>query len=297
MFVLTGSDEASKEFAKSLARSLNEKLHVLVEKKFPDGEQYIRLPEIPKSEERVVFVQTFIPVQDTMIIKTLLTIDALREKGVKNIDLIVPYFAYSRQDREFLPNEAVSIRTVLKILKDMGASRLFTVEIHKKDSLRYFGDNAYSISPYEYMARNINLDKEAIVLAPDLGALDRAKILASSLGAEFDYLIKKRNRVTGEIRIEPKKINVKNKNVIIVDDIISTGGTIAKASKLLLSQGASNIKVIVAHALMINGALNKLKEAGVERVYACNTLYRIRDPLMEYIDVAPLVAEEIRKWP
>jgi len=298
VFVLSGADEASKEFAESFAESLGEEVNILIEKRFPDGEQYVRLPKDLDPHEPIVLVQTFAPPQDSAIIKTTFVIDALKEKGVKDINLIAPYIAYSRQDKEFLPNEAVSIRALLRVLKNIGLTRLFTIEIHKKDSLKYFGENAYNISPYEYMVKKIkvNANNDIVILAPDLGALDRAKRLASAIGANFDYLVKKRDRITGEIAIEPKNINVKDKDVIIVDDIISTGGTVAEASKLLLSQGASSIRVVVAHALMVGNALEKLKKVHITKVYACNTLPKIDDPLVEYIDVAPLVAEEIRRW-
>ncbi len=297
MFILSGADEASKKFAESLAKSLGEEINVLIEKKFPDGEQYVRLPKVPEHHEPVILVQTFAPPQDNAVVKTIFAIDALKEKGIEDISLVVPYLAYSRQDKEFLPNEAVSIRALLRVLKSMGLTRLFTIEIHKKDSLRYFGESAYSISPYEYMVKNIKLNNNnVVILAPDVGALDRAKRLASAMGTEFDYLVKRRDRVTGKITIEPKNIDVKDKDVIIVDDIISTGGTVAEASKLLLSQGASSIRVIVAHALMVGNALEKLKKSHISKIYACNTLPKIDDPLIEYIDVAPLVAEEIKRW-
>ncbi len=296
MLVLSGSDEASYEFAKSLASSLDVSHVKITEKVFPDGETYIRIPEEALKSNDVIFVQTFAPPQDTAIIKTLLVVDTLRDKGISRIRLIVPYLAYARQDKEFLPNEAISIRTILKALRYMGVSELYTIEVHKEESLKFFEGNAYNISPYYYMAKKISVPENTVVLAPDVGALKRAKIFAEVLKTDYDYLIKERDRVTGEIRHKPKSLNVKGSNVIIVDDVISTGGTVAKAAQFLRSQGAKEVYVIVAHALMVNGALDKLKKAGIRKVYACNTLPKINDPIVEYIDVGPYVAEEIKKW-
>jgi ribose-phosphate pyrophosphokinase len=295
MIVLSGRDDVSSTFAESLAKELNSSHLQIQEKVFPDGEIYVRLPSEVLQDKVVVFVQSFIPPQDTSIFKTLLVIDILKEKGIKEVLLVIPYLAYSRQDREFLPNEAVSIRTLLKTLKLLGASKLFTVEIHKKDSLKFFGDGAYSISPFKYIAKKIGFSSDVLVLAPDLGALERAREFADAIGAKYDYLIKERDRITGEITIKPKSLDVKGREVIIVDDIISTGGTVAKASRLLYDQGATSVTVIVAHALMVGNALERLREAGVKKVIACNTLPKKNDPLIEYIDVSPLVAEKIKE--
>jgi len=294
MIVLSGADEVSKEIARGIARALNVERYEIVEKIFPDGEIYVRLPEEVVGVEDLVFVQSFIPPQDRSILKTMLVLDTLREKRVKKIRVVVPYLAYSRQDKEFLPNEAVSVRTVLRTLRMLGAEEFYTIEIHKKDSLRFFEGKALSLSPYTYMARFLDVKDSLLILAPDLGALERAKVLADALGVEYDYLVKERDRVTGAISMKPKSLKVKDKNVIIVDDIISTGGTVAKATEMLLSQGANSVTVMVAHALMVGNASEKLRKAGVRKVYACNTLPRLDDDLIIYVDVSPVIADALR---
>ncbi len=292
MIIVAGPSRASRGFAESLAGSLGARLVEAQHKVFPDGERYVRLDESLEGE-RVVVVQTLSPPQDSSLVEAMLLADAALGAGASSVELVAPYLAYARQDRRFLPGEPVSVSVVLKALAAAGYSRLYTVEVHKQESLRAFPGEAASLSPYEYMASKIGLSGDVLVLAPDIGALDRARRLAGAIGADYDYLVKRRDRVTGEIVVEPKEIPAKGRDVVIVDDIISTGGTVAKAASMLLEQGARSIRVMVAHALMVGGAVEKLRKAGVERVYAANTLPPVGDPMVEYVDVAPVVAEAV----
>ncbi|MCE4621655.1 MAG: ribose-phosphate diphosphokinase [Desulfurococcales archaeon] len=292
--LLTVEEPASLEFAESLATELDVNLYVLTRKIFPDGESYIRLPSEVLDENVVVLVYSMVPPQDKSIFEILLSVDALKSKSIDKVVLVAPYMAYSRQDREFLENEGVSIRTLLRTLRLIGVDSLYTIEIHKRESLRYFGEKAYSISPYRFMAKRLRLPNEILVLAPDLGAVERAKEFAQAINASYDYLVKKRDPITGDITLEPKRVSVEGEEVVIVDDIISTGGTIAKAARMLLDQGAKSIRVVAAHALMVGNALEKIENAGVSRVYAANTLPKIESGLIEYIDVAPIVANALR---
>jgi len=293
--VLAGPSQGSRMFAESLASSLGARLVIADHKVFPDGERYVRVPDPLEGE--VLVVQTFSPPQDSSIIEALLLADAAAGRGAEELTLVVPYLAYSRQDRRFLPGEPVSVKVVMASIAAAGYKRLVTVEIHKEESLRYFPGKALSISPYKYMADRIrpSLPPNPLILAPDLGALRRAREMAEALGAEYDYLVKHRDRVTGEVRIEPKELQVGGRHVVIVDDIISTGGTIAKAASLLLADGAKSVSVVVVHALLAGNALEKLEQAGVERVYAANTLPPKDSPLLEYVDVAPTVADSLAR--
>lgn len=145
------------------------------------------------------------------------------------------------------------------------------------------------------MAEKIRFNSNNIaILSPDVGALSRAKILSSYLNCEYDYLIKTRDRITGEITMQPKELNVKGKDIIIVDDIISTGGTVAKASQILKNYGANKIYVMVAHALLLNDAEQKLFSSGIDKIYAANTLPK--KERVNYIDVGPLIAKSLSTY-
>ncbi len=293
MIVVAGPSKGSAGFAESLASSLDARLVRAESKIFPDGETYVRVDTEPG--ELAIVVQTMSRPQDTSFVQALLLSDALSGLGFATTALVAPYMAYARQDKRFLRGEPISIAVILKSLGLSGYKWLYTVEIHKEESLAAFPGKAVSVSPYLYMARNAGLDSSYIYLAPDVGALRRAEGLARALGAKYDYLVKRRDRITGEITIETKHLDVKGEKVVIVDDIISTGGTVSKAASLLLEHGARQVEVLVAHAVLAGNALEKLRHAGVRRVYAGNTLPPVGDDLVTYIDLAPLIAESIKR--
>ncbi len=295
MIIVPGTSQGSLDFARNLAEKLGVGLAKVYHKVFPDGESYVRIEE--EALDTAVIVQTMSSPQNKSIIEAMLLADAAKGLGAKRIVLVSPYLAYARQDKRFLQGEPVSIAVVLRALYHSGIRALYTIEIHKEEALSAFPGKALSIYPYEYMSEKIGITKDHILLAPDVGALRRVEYLAKKLGAQFDYLVKKRDRLTGEIVLEPKHLMVKGKDVIIIDDIISTGGTVSKAAKLLLEQGANNVYVLVAHALLVGNAIEKLKNAGVRKVYAANTLPLVENAynLVEYIDVSELVAEELSR--
>lgn len=290
--VVAGPSAGSREVARGIAQHLEAELVEAYSKSFPDGETYVRVDAEP--EDKAIVVQTMSRPQDTSFVQALLLADALLGLGFQEIVLVAPYTAYARQDKRFLRGEPVSIAVVLRSLGLAGYKSFYTVEIHKEESLAAFPGKAASISPFLYMAREIGLDNSYIYLAPDVGALRRVESLARSLGARYDYLVKRRDRVTGEITIETKHLDVKGEKVVIVDDIISTGGTVSRAARLLLEQGASQVEVLVAHAVLAGNAVEKLRSAGVKRVYAGNTLPPVQDSLVSYIDLSPLIAEKLR---
>lgn len=289
VILLAGPSEPSGELAESISRELGARLVAAQWKVFPDGEHYVRVP-VDLNGEEVYVVQTIGPPQNDSLIQALLLADAALGAGARRVGLIAPYIAYARQDRRFLPGEPVSIKIILQALKSAGYDEVVTVEIHKPESLEWFEGRSINLSPYEYMAGKLDLSGDLLVLAPDKGALGRAKRLAEALGADYDYIVKHRDRVTGEIVMEPKEIPAEGRTIILVDDIISTGGTIAKAASLLFQQGARKVYALVAHALLAGNALEKLEKSGIEKIYAANTLPRKESPILEYIDIGPLIA-------
>ncbi len=290
--VIAGSDATSKLIASSLSGALKARLVEAVYKVFPDGELYVRVPD--DLQDPVMVVKTMSPPQDSSIVESMLLADALAGIGLEDIILVAPYLAYSRQDRRFLRGEPVSVSVVLKAFRASGYRRLITVEMHKPESLKYFEGDAVNVSPYRYMADRVELPESPLILAPDRGALRRAMDLASHLGVDYDYLVKERDRVTGEVKIKPRDIDARGMDVVIVDDIISTGGTIAEATRELKRIGARRIYVMVAHALMAGGAVEKLRGAGVERVYATNSLPPRGGELVRQVDIGPLLGRVLR---
>ncbi|MCE4615082.1 MAG: ribose-phosphate pyrophosphokinase [Desulfurococcales archaeon] len=292
--VLAGTGDISLCYAQGISETLGLEIYQVDTKVFPDGESYIRLPEI--SNENIVLIQNLEPPQDKRIWEMLLTLDKLRSTGY-HVILVAPYLAYSRQDKEFLKGEAISIALLLRLIRSLGADEFYTIEVHQMNSLKFFTGRAISLDPYPYMAGVLS-DKlphpsEVLVLSPDLGAIDRARRFADAFGSEFDYIVKRRDRITGEIYMEPKSIPVRNRSVVIVDDIISTGGTMAKAAKMLLEQGANNVYAVAAHGLFVGNAVDKLKSNGIKSIFVGDTLPDKEG--VKQVQLYPIVSREF-KW-
>jgi ribose-phosphate pyrophosphokinase len=286
------------EQAVKVASTLNYPIAKVLWKEFPDGEQYVRIenPDLLSSRTAVV-VNTMYPGQDKSVMETLMLVDACLRAGAVDVKLVIPYLAYSRQDKLFLAGEPVSFSIVLKTLRHLGATGLVTVDSHNPDKLTEFQGRVVNLLVSDLLVQEaLKYSSNPIVIAPDKGALKRAEHAAVKLGLRFDYLVKTRDRITGQVSYQPREIRIRGEDIIIVDDIISTGGTIAESSKLLLEAGASSVIVAATHGLLIGNALEKIRAAGVRKVILANTLgLKIQDDLVEYADVSGRVAEAIGK--
>ncbi len=281
---------------RNLAEQLGAELVTVESKVFPDGETYIRLPR-DVSGSPVVIVQSLYPDQDRRLVELLLAVDTCKDMGASRIVAVVPYMAYARQDRRFRDGEPISIKLVLKMLGYVGATHLLTVDMHKSESLNYFPGKFLELTVLPTICAEVLPElKEPLVLAPDLGALKRARIVAEKFKLQYDYLEKFRDRVTGEVTMKPKQFDVGGRDVIIVDDIISTGGTIAKATKILKSMGARKVYVAVAHALMVGNAYERIIESGVDLVLTANTIRReVVQPKVKVVDISTEISSGVRK--
>ena len=236
-------------------------------KKFPDGEKYVRV--LGSADEVTVVSSTFFP-QDERIVELLLMGDALREGGVKRLRAVVPYFGYSRQDRVSKEGEPISVRAVMRAL-GLYYDELYVFDLHNPETLRFFPGKAVNLSPAraiaDYFAEKLG---GGIVLAPDKGARERAKAVAQRLGLEFSHFEKRRISPT-EVEMRPVDVDVAGKNVLIVDDIISTGGTMIKAANLLRKMGAKRVFVSATHGVFAEGAIERVGKA-VDELAVTNTI-------------------------
>ncbi len=254
-----------------LAREFEDRVIRIEKKIFPDGELYVKIPSF--SDDYAVVVASLYKPQHEHFLELLFVLEALKGLGIDKIIAVVPYLAYARQDKRFLEGEPISVKVVLSSIEKFGADAIITVDIHKEDSLKEWLTIPYeNIIPVEEVAEYFSNKKNIKVLAPDKGALHRAELIAKKLGTEYDYLEKVRDRITGEIKVNPKKLNVKGSSILIVDDIISTGGTMALAAKNSLESGALKVYAYGTHALLVKGALDRLYEAGIEEVVSTNTI-------------------------
>lgn len=255
-------------------------------KEFPDGESYVRLSEESVDGGSVVILQSLSPPQDRSLMQLLQLVDASINLGAEIVAVFAPYLAYARQDKMFLKGEPVSVRVLLTSIFSAGARFLFTVDVHNPASLSLFPGKAFNLMPLHLLLKPLVEDKEGndvIVVAPDKGAIERARIVAERFGLKYDYLDKRRDRITGEVVVDDRGVYVENKTVILVDDIISTGGTISQATRKLYSRGAKEVYIACSHALLVGDSLAKILSSGVKDIVSFNTLPP--RPGVKYVDV------------
>jgi len=251
---------------------------------FPDGERYVRLLG-PVAGEHVVLVQTTHP--DPMIVELLLLADAIRDAGARRITAVVPYFGYGRQDKRFLDGEPISARTIAKHIA-VDCDELLTMAIPADpEILKTFPLPTREVSGMPAIGRYLKSAKVDLLLAPDEGALRLAKEASAVAGVPFDFLVKERID-SYTVKIEPKALAVKGKSVGIVDDVISTGGTIATAAQELRAQGARRVIAACVHGLFVGKAEANLK--------ACDDVIATDTVLSPHtkVSVAPEFATAIR---
>lgn len=254
MIVVPGS--ASKTLAHRIAEISGIELANIVVKRFPDKECHVRINR-DLTDEEVLLVQNAYP--DENIVELFLLQDAIREFKIKKLTVLIPYFGYARQDKKFEEGEAISARAVAKRIQ-VDADEVMTVDIHNVRMFAWFNIPVMDISPAVQIGNYLKKFKVDVIIAPDDGALDKAKATAEAVGCEYDYLEK--TRLNAEhVKMTPKAMHVSNKNIAIVDDIISTGGTIVTAAKCLKEQGAKKIYAACTHGLFVGNALERLNSA------------------------------------
>jgi ribose-phosphate pyrophosphokinase len=293
LIVIGGS--SSEALASKVAQELDVKAGKLEVRRFPDGEKYLRVLDDVKSEAAYV-IQSIHHTPDELLFEYLLLVDALKDLGARKVTGFIPYFAYARQDERFKPGEAVSFKTVSKLMESVGTDEIYTIDMHQHrvlTSSEVFKIPSHNLSAMtllaDYVKKNWKLQKP-LIIGPDAEAEQWAKIAAERLNTDYDVFEKKRFSAD-HVEVRPRKAEAKGRDVLIVDDIISTGGTIVEALKILLSQGATKVAVACTHPILASGALEKIYEAGADNVVGTDTV----PSAIGQVSVAPLIADEIRK--
>ncbi len=266
------SGNASTDLAKRIARKLKSPYIKTEKKVFPDGESKITINQIPKKSIVVVVQSTYPPVDSNLL--ELLSIVSKVQKFSSKVYAVIPYMGYARQDREFLGGEIVTIGVVGKLLKAAGVKKVLTVDIHSKIALKELKISSENVSAMDVLVKHFKKlkMKEPLVVSPDMGGQERAKKFANLLKTDYIALKKHRDRKTGKVNILSDRVDVKNRDLVLVDDMISTGGSIVKATQFLKKQKCRRVFVACTHALLVNDAAKKIKKAGVSQIVSTNTI-------------------------
>ena len=265
--------KSSEDVARKLSRKIKANFVKSQVRVFADGESKITLSG-KISKQKSIVVQSIYPPVDTNLIQALSLISKAKEISSEVI-AVIPYMGYARQDREFLPGEIVTMKVLAKLFKGAGASKIIAVDIHSMIGFKHFSIKTKNVSAIPELVRYFKKSslKNPLVVSPDQGGKERAREFARELGSEFIALEKKRDRKTGKVQIKTKNLDeVANRDLILVDDMISTGGSIVKATQFLKKQKCKKVYVACTHALLMNDAEKRIKKAGVTKIISANTI-------------------------
>lgn len=269
------SDNRNSSLAKNISSNLNVPYENAELRVFADGESKIRLDNVAK--KNCIIIHSTYPPTDQHLMQLFMFIYKCKQDGASDICVVNPYLAYSRQDKVFVDGEIVTVNLIGQILASLGTTKLVTIDTHSPGSLHYtFETVDLSAIPSlaNYVKKNITLNKP-IVISPDEGGVHRAKKFAGAIEIEIDMLslIKTRDRFTGDVSISlSQQQPLENRDALIVDDMISTGNSIIKATEILKKNHIGNVYVLCTHALLLDDAKEKLLKAGVKEVISTNSI-------------------------
>ncbi len=288
------SGTAHPELAKAIAAEVGRDLAKAHVARFPDGEVDIKIDEDLRGRDVFVLQPTCPPVNDNWV-ELLLLLDTLRRASAGRITAVMPYYGYARKDRKDEGRVPISAKVVANTLVSSGAERLVTLDMHAAQIQGF-----YDIPVDHLYARPVLLDaveelgvENPVVVTPDVGGTKMARAYAKRLGA--DLAIVDKRRISGsETVVEHVIGDVKGRNCVIVDDMISTGGSITQAAETLKRAGADRIVIAVSHAVFCGPAVERLENAPVDTVLVTDTIPLERKPKnLHTVSVAPLVARAI----
>jgi len=280
---------ASTALAERISHELsNAPFGIPFTKRFSDGEMYVRVGGRLEGED-VVLVQS--TRTDADLVELILLEDAIREAGARHLYVVVPYFGYARQDRRFFPGEPVSARALCRHV-EQDADGVVTVDLHSAQTLTQFTKPAYEVSGIPAIARLLQERPVDALVSPDKGGVERVRRMAQILDKPWFALDKKRlDSEHVELKLPAElPIGFEGKHLVLVDDVITTGGTVVESAKLLKKNGAGAVSAACTHGLFLRDAFERIK-AVTNEVYSTDTL---GNPA-EKASVAPDIAEVLRR--
>lgn len=286
MIVVPGS--SNRSFAYRLSQALGAEYVETEIDRFPDGETHVRIPKI---DEKAIVVQSLHHRANEYLMEFLIICDALRGKGCKHLRGVIPYMAYARQDAAFTKGEAISMLAIANVIETV-CDEVITVDMHLHrykaigDVFRH-GVNVSAMGALgEYVKRTL---KKPVVVGPDEESEQWAQQIAGVIGCPYDVLTKRRIS-PDEVQIAPKTLQIEGRDVVIGDDIISTGGTMAQAVEIVNGYKPRRVVAVCTHALLVGDALTKIMRAGASEVIGTDTV----PGEISKVSVVPAVAKALR---
>lgn len=289
------SGTGSRELGEKIAAAYGKPQGSLTVKRFSDGELFVSFDESIRGCRVFLIQSTFPPSENLM--ELLLLIDAAKRASAKEVTVVIPYYGYARQDRKGKPRVAIASKLVANLLSAAGADRIMTCDLHAGQIQGFFDipvDHLYGSAVFVPYIRS--LDKEKLIFAsPDVGGVGRARAYAQYFGADIVICDKYRERAN-EVASMQLIGNVEGADVILVDDLVDTGGTICKAADIIMEKGAKSVRAVCTHPVLSGSAYENIEHSSLEELAVSDTIPLKRSSeKIKVVSVADLFAEAIRK--
>ena len=294
------SGNSNKPLSKNIAKYLKSKLVNSSIRKFSDGEIYVEINENIRGNSIFIIQSVSSPANDNLM-ELLMCIDALKRSSAKNITAVIPYFGYARQDRKVVPRTSISAKLVSNLITKAGADRVVTVDLHAGQIQGFFDipvDNLFATPIFaRHIKKKIKLNN-IICVAPDVGGVERTRALSRRINSTI-AIIDKRRPAPGKSEVMNIVGNVKNKNCVIVDDIIDSGGTIVNAVSALKNKGAKDVYVYITHAVLSGDAVKKIEKSQIKKLITTDTIDNSKkiknSKKIEIISLSPMISEAMKR--
>ena len=293
------SGNSNRLLAEKICNYLGVSLGKLNISQFSDGELSIAFDENIRNKDVFIIQSTNPPAEN--ILELMLILDAAKRASAKKVTAVIPYFGYGRQDRKDRPRVPISSRVILDMAVGLGVDRIVSMDLHSSQIQGFVNvpfDHLYSRMALFKELKRLNLnEKTGVVLAPDVGSAKMSQAYAKSLGISF-ALIDKRRPKPNETEIVNLVGDLKNKEVLIIDDMIDTAGTICNAASAAMNNGAISVTAIATHPVLSGQAIEKLSNSKIMKVIVCDTIEITEDKIfdkLEIISVANVFGEAIKR--
>ncbi len=286
---------ASTEFAHEVCSILDVPVAKADIKRFSDGEISVQISESVRGRDVFIIQSTGAPSNDNLM-ELLIMVDALRRSSASSITAVIPYFGYARQDRKAAPRVPITAKLVADMIETSGVDRVVTMDLHAGQIQGFFDipvDNLYGSIAFENYIKSKNL-KNPIIASPDIGGVARARYFASRLGLDM-VIVDKRREKANVAEVMNIIGDVEGKDVIMVDDMVDTAGTMVKAATALKNKGATSVMACATHPVLSGKAYENIEKGELDELIVTNTLVSKPSKKISVLSVAPLFAEVIRR--
>ena len=291
---------SNPKLAQEIADELGTTIGPMVVKNFADGEIYVQVKESVRGDDVFIIQPVCNPVNENLM-ELLIIIDAFKRASAKTITAVIPYYGYARQDRKAKARDPITAKLVANLISAAGADRVLTMDLHAAQIQGYFDipvDHLLGapILAQDFIEKGL-VDDEVVVVSPDLGSVTRARKFADKLHSSIAIIDKRRPRAN-VCEVMNVIGDVEGKNVVLIDDMIDTAGTITNAANALKELGAKDVYACCSHAVLSGPAIERIEESAIKELIVLNTIDLVESKAIDKIkslSIAPLFAEAIKR--